>query len=281
MVTSLLRNKVSLLFLIVLSLLCVFAIQDLASAQQVEKPALNRWKETGVIKVGWATWYPFAYRDPKSGEIKGFMIDYFRVLGEEIGMKVEFVEDGWGTFIGGLKAKKFDVWYTANITVPRSMEIGYTKGYMKIPGGFFTTKEWLDAHPEVKNFWDLDKPEFTIAVTKGGRTDMEITRNFKKATIKRIKGSVTEHMMELKSKRVDAAFDGALPILKVVSEQPGLAVVPGNLGGQPVAFGLRQGDFVTTQFLNTWIDAAKRRGIFEKLYKEYLGDIPIEGFLVD
>jgi cyclohexadienyl dehydratase len=280
MVSRFFGKGVKLSTLIVIFLFLLLAIsQDLVRAQQIEKPALTRWKETGVIRVGWATWYPFSYRDAKTGEIKGFMIDFFRIMGEEIGMKLEFVEDSWSTFIGGLKANKFDLWYTANITVPRAMEIGYTKGYMTIPGAFFTTEEWLKAHPEIKDFWDLDRPDITIAVTKGGRTDMEITRNFKQANIKRIKGSVTEEMMELKSKRVDAAFDGALPVMKVVQEQPGLAVVPGYLGGQPVAVGVRQGDYVTIQFLNTWIDDAKRRGVFKKLYEEYLGGIPSKGFL--
>jgi len=257
------------------------ASQEHVAAQQAEKPALARWKETGVIKVGWASWYPFSYRDAKTGEIKGYMIDFFHLLGEEIGMKVEFVEDSWGTFIGGLKAKKFDIWYTANITVPRAMEIGYTKGYMIIPGCFFVTTDWLKKHPEIKDLWDLDRPDVTIAVTKGSRTDMVLTRNFKKAKIKRIKGSVSEEMMELKSKRADAAFDGSPAVWKVAKEQPGLAVIPGYLGGQPVAIGVRHGDFVTIQFLNTWIDAAERRGVFKELSTKYFSDVPAEAFFED
>jgi ABC-type amino acid transport substrate-binding protein len=260
----------------------LFAVFGPISAQAKDlKPALQKWQETGVIKVGWAQWYPFSYRDTQSGEVKGMMIEFFEWLAKEMDMKIEFVEDSWGTFIGGLKAGKFDVWYTANVTIPRAMQVGYTKGYMINPGGFFTTEEWLKKHPEVKTYKDLDKKGITVAVTMGARTDMELTRNFKNASIKRIKGSVTEEMMELKSKRVDAAFDGAIAIAKVVKEQPGLAVVPGFLGGQPMGFALRQGDVETIQFLNICIDSALQRGVIQKFYDKYLGDIPSEGFFIE
>ncbi len=247
---------------------------DFAVAQQVEKPALTRWKETGVIRVGWAPWSSFSFRDPKTGEVRGILIDFFKILATEINLKTEFVEDSWGTFIAGLKANKFDVFSSGNITVPRAMEMGFTDGYMKIPAGFVVTKDWLKAHPNIKNFWDLDKPEITIATSKGGRTDMLITKNFKRANINRIKGSLAEEIMEIKSKRADAGFDTGLAILAAIKEQPGLAMVPGTFGGQPLAIGVRQGDFVTTHFLNIWIADAKREGVIKKLFEQYWGGIP-------
>ncbi len=268
----------------ILGAACVTVGFNGAYAQQMEKPALVKWKETGVVKVGWAAWFPFSYRDAKTNEMKGMLIDVFRQVADDTKLKVEFVEDSWGTFIAGLKANKFDVWSSANITIPRAMELGYTNGYLRLPAAFMVTKDWLKEHPNIKDMWDLDRPELTLAVTMGGRTDMLITKYFKKAKINRIKGSISEEVMELKSKRADAAFDAGLAILAALKEQPGLTMVKGAIGGQPLAIGVRQGDYVTTHFLNLWIDDAKREGVIKKLYEQHWGGIPeasAEDYLID
>ena len=74
------------------------------------------------------------------------IVDFFKKLGEDLNMKVEFVEDTWGTFIAGLKANKFDIWSSANVTIPRAMEMSFTEGYMWLPAVFMVTKDWLKEH---------------------------------------------------------------------------------------------------------------------------------------
>lgn len=277
------RNGI-LLFAIVSFAMAIAGTLEVSWGQQVEKPALTKWKETGVIRVGWATWYPFTYKDPKTNEVKGVLIDFFKKLGEDLKLKVEYVEDSWATFIVGLKGNKFDVWSTANITVPRAMEMSFTDGYMLLPCVFLVTKDWLKEHPQIKHLRDMDRREFTFAVTRGARTDTVLTKLVKQANIKRITGAVVEGMMELKSKRVDAYFDGGLAVLAAIKEQPGLVAIPGSIGGQPLAIGVRQGDYVTREFLNIYIQDAKREGVIKELYEKYWGDIadvPAEQFLID
>jgi ABC-type amino acid transport substrate-binding protein len=140
----------SVLLLVVGTLLVVLGMGlDLAGAQQIEKPALIRWKETGVIRVGWAGWYPFMSKDAKTGEVKGFLIDITKTLAEQAGMKTEFVEDSWGTFVAGLKANKFDIFASGVVTIPRALEMGFSDGYMVIPTAFMVTTDWAKAHPNI------------------------------------------------------------------------------------------------------------------------------------
>ncbi|MEO0361860.1 MAG: transporter substrate-binding domain-containing protein, partial [Pseudomonadota bacterium] len=65
-------------------------------------------KQRGVIRVGMATFVPWAMRD-KNGDLIGFEIDVARKVAEDMEVEVEFVPTAWDGIIPALLAGKFDV----------------------------------------------------------------------------------------------------------------------------------------------------------------------------
>lgn len=70
----------------------------------------DRVKEAGVIKVGLDDSYePMGFHDPDTNELTGFDIDMANMIGEELGVKFEFVPYDWNSIVLGLNSGHFDV----------------------------------------------------------------------------------------------------------------------------------------------------------------------------
>jgi ABC-type amino acid transport substrate-binding protein len=251
--------------------LAVVAGLGLASAvpaeAQTQGSALNEITKRGVIKIGWGVVYPYMYRDPKDNQLTGFAVDFMNQLGEEMKVKVEWVEDSWATLIAGLQSGKYDVTLPGvAITIPRALAITYTKPVARQPLGLMMLK---DEAAKYKSWRDLDKPEVRITTTLGSNVDMFATRRFEKAQIIRVKAG-PESIAQVLGKKAEAWANSLEAFSRVQQEHPQLAVVGGDtFGASPIAMGVRQGDIVLRDFLNLYIDEQKRTGALKKLLDKH------------
>ncbi len=72
--------------------------------------ALERINRTNTIRCGYVFWAPYLSLDPKTGAKSGVAYDFMTALGEEMGIRVEWVEEtGWGSFQEGLNAGRYDM----------------------------------------------------------------------------------------------------------------------------------------------------------------------------
>src|SRR5687767_954344 len=78
-------SLLSVLFLVPL-------LPGISEAQQATQPALQAIKSRGELKVGWATFFPYVYRDTKTKEITGFAADFMKVMADSMGVKLVWVE---------------------------------------------------------------------------------------------------------------------------------------------------------------------------------------------
>ncbi len=86
-------------------------------------------QKSGVMKVGMATFVPWAMRD-KDGELIGFEIDVATKLAEDLGVEVQFVPTAWSGIIPALLAKKFDLIIGGmSITPQRNLTVNFTEPY--------------------------------------------------------------------------------------------------------------------------------------------------------
>ena len=81
-----------------------------ASAQQelAASSVIETIKKRGTLRVGMATFVPWAMRD-KQGNLIGFEIDVATQLAADMEVKIQFVPTAWSGIIPALLAKKFDV----------------------------------------------------------------------------------------------------------------------------------------------------------------------------
>jgi ABC-type amino acid transport substrate-binding protein len=80
-----------------------------AFAQAATPSAYDAVAKSGKLRVGWAPWFPYAYKDPKTGQVSGITADLMKDLAASMKVELQFVEDGWGTMIAGLQADKYDM----------------------------------------------------------------------------------------------------------------------------------------------------------------------------
>lgn len=78
-----------------------------------QETAYERVMQTGVLRCGYAVAPPFFQRDPVSGTFSGINYDLIMALAKTLKLEVAWVEEtGWGSFITGLNANRFDAFCT-------------------------------------------------------------------------------------------------------------------------------------------------------------------------
>src|SRR5258708_27269973 len=98
----------------------VLALAGAIGTAQAQTSALDRIEKQRVMRVGWAVWHPYVFRDPKTNQVQGISYDLVQDLGKSLGVKVEWVEDSWATLPAGLQANKFEITNLMAITPPRA-----------------------------------------------------------------------------------------------------------------------------------------------------------------
>jgi ABC-type amino acid transport substrate-binding protein len=227
--------------------------------------AMDHIQKDKVLRVGWAVWHPYVYRDPKTNQLVGVSYDLVEELGKSMGVKIEWVEDNWSTLPAGVEARKFDMTNLMAITPPRAQVVAFSVPVTHHGVSLIAPK---DKVAKTKGWQDWDKPNIKIAVTLGANSDMFITEKFKHAQIVRLK-TVPENVLALMSGRVDAHASTIDALKTIQSEHPNLAVVPGSFGGSDVAFALPKGDKALAAAVNKFVVEAKRSGLVQKLLDKY------------
>ena len=81
----------------------------IAAAQQTQSRLFDITR-SGTLRVCvWPLYYSIALRDPKSGDLVGIDADLSKELAKDMGVKLQYVETSFGTFIADLQANKCDI----------------------------------------------------------------------------------------------------------------------------------------------------------------------------
>ncbi len=212
-----LKMRRKLLLGLISSGLCINAPRSIAST--------NSLLPTGKLRVGWAPWYPYGFKDPKhNNQMSGITVDLMEALARYMKTETVYVEDSWATIIAGLQAGKFDVLMPMAITPPRAQAADFSKEFLKVDMGLMIRKS--DAGT-LQSWKDLDKDGYSISVAMGSNTALYANQVFKKARVVEMKGE-PEAVTSLITGRVNAwasvysAFSGSAP------GRSQLVVVPGE-----------------------------------------------------
>lgn len=151
---------------------CLAIIGALAACSGGEDPlagagTLDRAKQTGKIRIGYANEAPYAYRDIVSGELTGEAPTIARVILADMGItEVEGVLTEFGALIPGLKAKRFDIIAAGMYVLPRRcQEIAFSNPTYSVGEAFIVRR----GNPkELHRYEDVAKhPDATLGVVAG------------------------------------------------------------------------------------------------------------------
>lgn len=223
-------------------------------------------KKRGTLRVGWAVWLPYLYRDPSTREIVGVAIDIYKAMADDLKVKLELVEDNWSTLIAGLQANKFDLTALMAITAERQKAVWFSEPIVKEPTDIVVRREDLAKY---KAWADLDQPGKTVTTTMGSNTQFSAQKNFKNAEVVLVKAG-PDSVNQLLTKRVEgwvAVHSAAAYALK---EYPQLAVAPAlGLPAEPIAFPVRPGDDALRAWLNGFIAKQVSSGDLLRTLQKY------------
>jgi len=227
--------------------------------------ALHEVQKRGTLRFGWAAWWPYVYRDAKTNQLVGISVDMAEEMAKALNVKVEFVEDTWGTFAAGIQANKFDVWNLVAIALPRATASGFSDA-VTIHGLSMITKKADE--PNLKSWKDLDRKGKKISVTLGSNTDLYLTRAIHDAEIVRLKTS-PEGFAAFKTGKANAYASTIDSLTVLAKDNPECSVAPGEFGRSPVAFAVKEDDQVWINWLNQFVKEMKMTGMITNLLKKH------------
>jgi len=229
----------------------------------------ERVKKAGVLKIGIDDAFPpMEFRNDKN-ELTGFDIEASRELGKRLGIKIEHIPTVWDTVILSLKAKKFDVvWSAMSITAEREKEIAFTKPYI-MEKQVIVTKA---GNAKIKGLKDLGA-ETVVGVQLGSTSEEALAKLNKK--FKEIKkyDKNTDAFMDLKIGRIDALAVDELVGRYYLSQKPGeYSVLSESLLSEPIGVGLRKEDISLKNKIQQTLDGMFKDGTMKKISIKWFGD---------
>jgi len=159
------------------------ALASLLAAQPTiaQENMVDTIKKRGNLKVGFATFVPWAMRD-KQGKFVGFEIDVAAKVAKDLGVELDLQPTAWDGIIPSLIGGKFDVIIGGmTVTPPRREQIDFTDQYSTSGLGAAANKQLAS-----KLTWpaDYNSTSVTFACRRGSSPCGYIERTFPKATLR-------------------------------------------------------------------------------------------------
>lgn len=191
-----------------------------ALAAHAQESLLQRIQNKGTIVVATDGAYaPFSFHD-ESGKLTGYDVEVTRLVGEKLGVTIEFKETLWDAMLAGLKAGRFDL--VANQVTLHNEE---RRAAFDAAEPYTWTGAMILVHK------DFDKEIKTLSDIKGLKAAQSLNSNF--ATMATEAGaeivpaeSLPQEIALVTQKRADFTMNDALAYLDYLRKNPDAPLKP-------------------------------------------------------
>ena len=225
-------------------------------------------KSQGKMIVGITEFEPMDYKD-KDDKWIGFDADMARLVGEKLGVDVEFVVIDWDNKVIELDAKSIDcIWNGMTITDELAKSIDFSLSYS---GNMQVCVISSANEDKFKDAASINAAGVQIGAEAGSAGEAAVSANFPNAAYTAVNAQ-RDCLLELKSGTLDV---GVLDYVMAVTmtgdgtDYADLMIVDGlELSKEEFAVGLRKGSDFTAK-LNDTLQALKDDGTVDALAKKY------------
>ena len=239
--------------------------------QDVQAGAIDEAVRRGVLKVGTTpTYVPFEMTD-KQGRIVGFEIDLLTVMSQAMGVELELVSVPYTELVPGLLARKFDMIGSGmTVTQERNLKLNFSDS-------FIVVGQTVLLHPslvgKVTSVEDLDDPHYRIATTEGTTGEAAARRFLGAARLSRF-ATPEEGVRHVVDGKADAFIHDAPYNLIALSraENSALLLLEQPFTFEPLAFGLKKGDFDSLNWINHFLNQVAQDGTYDRLHDKWFRD---------
>lgn len=246
--------------------------------QNVVYRTLDEIKESGTINIGvFSDKNPFGYVD-ENGEYQGYDVYFANRIGEDLGVKINYVSTEAANRIEYLKTGKVDI-ILANFTVTpqRAEEVDFALPYMNVALGVVSP----DSHViESLDNWNAEDP---IIVISGTTAEIYLIENYPDIPLQKYDSYATAKNALENGNGVAWANDNT-EVIAFSLQNAGYTVGIPSLGSQDsIAPAVSKGNSTLLDWLNEEIKALGEEQFFHKDYEATLVDtygLDYEGSLV-
>jgi polar amino acid transport system substrate-binding protein len=234
---------------------------------------LESVKASGKIRCGYVPYPPGLIKDPNSGEISGIFPEVLELAAENIGLKIEWVEEvGWGTMVEGLVGNRYDmigspVWPTSQrVTVADFTQPIFYSGaeaYVRVNDNRFD-----------EDLGMLNDPKFKIAITDGEATEGIAKQDFPKAGVFSLPqlSDISQLLLSVADGKADVTFVEPQIAFDFMQKNPEKIkrARPGKpLRLYPNTMMVRQSDDDFRRALNLAIAELENSGVVDQILAKY------------
>ena len=169
------------MIIILAVIMLVFSIATPVAAD-ARSTALDRIRESGILKVGTAGDYqPMSYLDPQTGTYVGFDAELAEDLAASLGAEVVYVETSWPTLMDDTIAGKFDLAICGiTITETRKEQALMSEGYLGNGKTVLCRREDAETYTSLEA---INRPEVRVMENPGGLNEKFARENLPDATL--------------------------------------------------------------------------------------------------
>lgn len=244
-------------------LFSLFALSLPAHAGMVDD-AVKR----GTLRVGMdPTYMPFQMTN-KRGEIIGFEVDLLKAMAKAMGVKLEMVSTAYDGIIPALLTGKFDMIGSGmTLTQERNLRINFSEPFIVVGQTLLIRKELAD---KVKSYKDLNDPQYRIT-SKIGTTGEIIARKLIAKAKYHGFDNEPEAVMDVVNGKADAfIYDAPYNVVAVSKFGAGkLVYLDQPFTYEPLAFGLKKGDYDSLNWINNWLVQIHNDGTYERIHTKW------------
>ena len=235
--------------------------------QNVVYRTLDEIKESGTINIGvFSDKNPFGYVD-ENGEYQGYDVYFANRIGEDLGVKINYVSTEAANRIEYLKTGKVDI-ILANFTVTpqRAEEVDFALPYMNVALGVVSP----DSHViESLDNWNAEDP---IIVISGTTAETYLIENYPDIPLQKYDSYATAKNALENGNGVAWANDNT-EVIAFSLQNAGYTVGIPSLGSQDsIAPAVSKGNSTLLDWLNEEIKSLGEEQFFHKDYEATLVD---------
>lgn len=233
--------------------------------------ALDDAVRRGVLKVGTTpTYMPFEMTD-RQGRIVGFEIDLLRVMSRALDVELELVSVPYTDLLPGLLAKQFDLIGSGmTVTQQRNLKLNFSDAFMVVG-------QTVLLHPrlagKVSSIEDLDEAGYRIVTIEGTTGELAAQRFLGAARLSSFT-TAEEGVRQVVEGKADAFVHDAPYNLIAISrpENASLFALEQPFTYEPLAFGLKKGDYDSLNWINHFLNQVAQDGTYDRLHDKWFKD---------
>ena len=233
--------------------------------------AIDDAVKAGTLRVGMdPTYMPFEMTN-KRGEIIGFEVDLLKAMAKAMGVKLELVSTGYDGIIPALLTNKFDMIGSGmTLTQERNLRLNFSEPFIVVGQTLLIRKE---LEGTIKSYKDLNTADYRITSKLGTTGEMVAKKLMSKAKYHGYDNE-QEGVLDVVNGKADAFIHDAPYNLIAVSraENSALLALQQPFTFEPLAFGVKKGDFDSINWINHFLNQVAQDGTYDRLHDKWFKD---------